>query len=78
MLEIVVHEIRGKCVVHKIGDKIVIDGPRIVLERTDALCIHVLPTLLHYALILEHKWCVSCGVWIDHTQGPRLCIYAMC
>ena len=52
MLEIVVHEIRGKCPVHKIGDRITIDDPKILLGKTDALCIHVLPSLLHYALIL--------------------------
>jgi uncharacterized repeat protein (TIGR04076 family) len=70
MLEIVVHEIRGKCVVHKIGDKIIIDGPRIVVERTDALCIHALPTLLHYALILEHKWCpVELGLTTPKDTG---------
>jgi len=57
MLEIVVHEIRGYCPVYKVGDKIVIDDPEIVLEKTDALCTHALSTLLHYALILEHDWC---------------------
>jgi len=57
MLEIVVHEVRGKCSVYKKGDKIVIDDPEIVLEKTDALCTHALSTLLHYVLILEHKWC---------------------
>lgn len=47
------HEIRGKCPVHKVGDKIIIDDPRIVLESTDALCVHALSSLLHYVLILE-------------------------
>jgi len=28
MLEIDVVEVRGKCPVHKVGDKIVIDGPK--------------------------------------------------
>ena len=44
VLEIVVHvhEIRGYCPVYKVGDKIVIDDPEIVLERTEALCIHAL------------------------------------
>jgi len=42
VLEIVTHEIRGKCLVYKVGDKIVIDDPEIVLERTDALCIHAM------------------------------------
>lgn len=53
MLEIEVCEIRGKCPVHKVGDKIVIDGPRIVLDKTDAVCVHALSSLLHYVLALE-------------------------
>jgi len=53
MLEIEVVEIRGKCPVYKVGDKIIIDGPRIVLEKTDALCIHALSTLLHYVVALD-------------------------
>lgn len=57
MLEIVVHEIRGKCPVYKVGDKIIVDDPEIDLKKTDALCTHALSTLLHYVLILEHDWC---------------------
>ena len=53
MLEIEVVEIRGKCPVHKVGDKIVIDGASIVLDRTDALCIHALSVILHYAVALD-------------------------
>lgn len=53
MLEIKVHEIRGKCPVHKVGDKMVIDGPEIVLDKTDAVCVHALSTLLHYVVALE-------------------------
>ena len=53
MLEIEVCEIRGKCPVHKVGDKIIVDDPKIVLESTDALCTHALSSLLHYVLILE-------------------------
>jgi len=52
-LEIEVCEVRGHCPVHKIGDKIVIDGPRIVLEKTDAICIHAFSTFLHYAVALD-------------------------
>ena len=53
MLEIEVCEIRGKCPVYTVGDRIVIDDPKIVLERTDALCVHALSSLLHYVLALE-------------------------
>jgi len=48
-----VEEIRGKCSVHKKGDKIVIEGAKIVLEETGSICIHSLPSLLHYAIALR-------------------------
>ncbi|MFC1932891.1 TIGR04076 family protein [Chloroflexota bacterium] len=57
MLEIEVREIRGACPVYKVGDKITIDDPKILLNKTDALCTHALSTLLHYVTILEHDWC---------------------
>jgi len=53
LLEIVVHEIRGECPVYKVGDKMVIEGPKIVLEETDAVCVHALSTLLHYVVALD-------------------------
>jgi uncharacterized repeat protein (TIGR04076 family) len=53
VLEIEVVEVRGKCPVHKVGDKIVIDGASIVLDKTDALCIHALSVILHYAVALD-------------------------
>jgi len=37
VLEIEVVEVRGRCPVHKVGDRIVIDGPSVVLNKTDAL-----------------------------------------
>ena len=53
MLEIEVVKVRGKCPVHKVGDKIVTEGPNIVLDKTDALCIHALSVILHYAVALD-------------------------
>jgi uncharacterized repeat protein (TIGR04076 family) len=53
MLEIEVVEVRGKCPVHRVGDKIVIDGASILLDKTDALCIHALSAILHYAVALN-------------------------
>jgi len=55
MKEIVfeVVEIRGRCPVYKKGDKIIIRGPEIDLKRTDALCIHALESILHYAVALR-------------------------
>ena len=54
MLEIEVYEVRGFCPVYKVGDKMVIDGPNLLLDRTDAVCIHALSTLLHYVVALDH------------------------
>jgi uncharacterized repeat protein (TIGR04076 family) len=53
MLVIEVEEIKGECPVYKKGDKIVIDGPEIVLEKTGAICIHALAPLLHYVVALR-------------------------
>lgn len=55
MLEIEVCEVKGYCPVHDVGDKIVIDGPEIILERTDAVCIHALSSLLHYVVALDEN-----------------------
>jgi uncharacterized repeat protein (TIGR04076 family) len=57
MLKIVVHSVKGQCPVFEEGNQIVIKNPNIVLPETDALCTHALPTILHYALILEYNWC---------------------
>ena len=56
MLEITVDEIKGHCPIYKLGDRIIIDGPEIVIEKTDALCTHALSTILHYTTILDHEW----------------------
>ncbi len=53
MLEIKVCEIKGICPVYKVGDRAIIDGPRILLDKTDAVCVHALSTLLHYVVALD-------------------------
>ena len=53
MLVIEVAKIEGECPVHKVGDKIVIDGPKIDLKRTDNICIHALSSILHYVVALR-------------------------
>lgn len=53
MLEIEVCEIRGICPVYEVGDKIVLAGAKILLDKTDAVCIHALSTLLHYVVALD-------------------------
>lgn len=69
MLEIRVHEIRGKCPVYREGGRITVDDPEIDLERTDALCTHALSSILHYTTILERKWCpVELGLTVDGDE----------
>jgi len=45
-LELTVKEVRGHCPVHKVGDRIVVELPQIVVGKTDALCIHALGSML--------------------------------
>jgi len=45
-LVLTVKEIRGKCPVHKLGDKIVVESPEILTAKTDALCVHALGSML--------------------------------
>jgi uncharacterized repeat protein (TIGR04076 family) len=69
MLQVTVHKINGNCPVYKVGDKITIKNPNIILEETDALCTHALPTILHYALILEYGWCpLKLGLTTEDDQ----------
>jgi uncharacterized repeat protein (TIGR04076 family) len=52
-IEITVIEIKGRCPVCKLNNKILIDGAQIDQEQSDALCIHALPPLLHFSLALR-------------------------
>jgi len=45
-LVVTVKEIRGKCPVHRVGDRIVIEAPKIVTGETSALCVHALGSML--------------------------------
>ncbi len=45
-LILTVKEIRGKCPVFKVGDKIIIEEPEILTKKTDALCIHAIGSML--------------------------------
>lgn len=46
-------KIEGKCPVHNLKDKIVIEGPQINLKKTDSVCVHALPNLIHYNIALN-------------------------
>ena len=55
-LVITVKEIRGNCPVFKVGDKIVVESPKIVVSETDNICIHALGCMLSIIVPL------SCGI----------------
>ena len=52
-LVITVKEIRGNCPVFSVGDRIVIEAPEIVPEKTDALCVHALGSMLSMIIALS-------------------------
>jgi uncharacterized repeat protein (TIGR04076 family) len=75
MLEIKVCEIRGTCPVYKVGDRMVIDGARIRLDQTDAICVHALSTLLHYVVALdEGADPVKLGLSKDREYAYMQCV----
>jgi uncharacterized repeat protein (TIGR04076 family) len=53
LLEFEVVEIRGYCPLYNVGDKMVIDYPRVVLDKGDPLCANVLSSLMRYVQDLE-------------------------
>lgn len=52
-LAVKVKEIRGKCPVFKVGDRIVFDEPKIILDETNALCIHALGSMFSMLIALS-------------------------
>lgn len=48
-------EIRGHCPVYELEDEMIIKGPEIDLEKSDSVCVHALPSLLHYNIALGKK-----------------------
>ncbi|EHR77541.1 hypothetical protein OCC_10569 [Thermococcus litoralis DSM 5473] len=46
-------EIKGKCPVFKVGDKVVIEGPKVNLKETDAICTHAFASFLPYIVALR-------------------------
>jgi len=45
-LVLTVKEIRGHCPVHRVGDRIVVESPKIDVDKSDALCVHALGSML--------------------------------
>jgi uncharacterized repeat protein (TIGR04076 family) len=54
-LILTVKEIRGKCPVYQVGDKMVVESPEVVLDKTDALCIHAMSSMLSMLVPLARQ-----------------------
>ena len=52
-LVVTVKDIRGRCPVFRVGDKIVVEEPEIALEKTDALCVHAFGSMLSMIIPLS-------------------------
>lgn len=63
-LVITVDEIKGRCPVYKVGDKIVLDsGYRINMQESDAACLHSLASIMPYHIALARGVSArSCGL----------------
>jgi uncharacterized repeat protein (TIGR04076 family) len=68
-------EVRGRCPVHKVGDSVVIEGAKIDLKKTDNICIHALPSLLHYVVaIREGINPITLGLSTDEKYAYIQCV----
>lgn len=52
-LVISVKEIRGNCPVFNVGDRIVVDSPKIIVEKTDNICVHAFGCMLSMIVALS-------------------------
>jgi len=52
-LVISVKEIRGNCPVYKVGDRIVLESPKIIVEKTDNICVHAFGCMLSMIVALS-------------------------
>jgi uncharacterized repeat protein (TIGR04076 family) len=52
-LVISVKEIRGNCPVFNVGDRIIVESPKIVVEKTDSLCVHAFGCMLSMIVSLS-------------------------
>lgn len=52
-LVISVKEIRGNCPVFNVGDRIVVESPNIIVEKTDSICVHAFGCMLSMIVALS-------------------------
>jgi uncharacterized repeat protein (TIGR04076 family) len=45
-LVISVKEIRGNCPVFNVGDRIIVEPPKVIVEKTDNICVHAFGCML--------------------------------
>jgi len=53
-LIITAKEISGNCPVFKAGDKMVVESPKIVVSKTDNICVHAFGCMLSMIVPLSH------------------------
>ncbi len=53
-LIITVKKVRGSCPVFKVGDKIVVESPKIIPKKTNTLCVHAIGSMLSMIVALSH------------------------
>lgn len=53
-LVITIKEICGTCPVFKVGNKIVIESPKIVVDKADNICVHAFGCMLSMIVPLSH------------------------
>jgi uncharacterized repeat protein (TIGR04076 family) len=53
-LVITAKEIRGNCPVFNVGDRIVVESPKIIADKTDNICIHAFGCMLSMIVPLSH------------------------
>jgi len=52
-LVIIAKEVRGCCPVFSVGDKIVVESPKIVVEKSDSICVHAFACMLSMIVALS-------------------------
>jgi len=52
-LVVSVKEIRGNCPVFNVGDRMVVESPKIVVEKTDSICVHAFGCMLSMIVALS-------------------------
>lgn len=53
-LVIKVKKIHGNCPVFNVGDRIVVESPKIIVDKTDNICVHAFASMLSMIAPLSH------------------------